>query len=144
MEEKIHHCPIALSISFVGDKWTLLILRDMILYKKTRFKEFRASRGKIATNILTIRLKKLLRLGFIEVLNPSGTKKSTQYLVTDKGLFTLPLIIELYLLSAISIEDSLLTPAELKTKNEVLSNSILFKKKLTKEYLDFVKELRGT
>ena len=82
------YCPIALSISYVGDKWTLIILRDLILHKKTRFKELKASRGNIATNILTNRLKMLLKEGFIVYLNPAGTKKSRQYIVTDKGLLT--------------------------------------------------------
>tara|TARA_B110000240_G_C13475271_1_gene442738 strand:+ start:1680 stop:1916 length:237 start_codon:yes stop_codon:yes gene_type:complete len=70
------YCPIALSIRYVGDKWTLLILRDLILHKKTRFKELKTSRGKIASNVLTNRLKMLLEKGFVEYLNPSGTKKS--------------------------------------------------------------------
>ena len=42
--QKTPYCPIALSIRYVGDKWTLLILRDLILDKKTRFKELKASK----------------------------------------------------------------------------------------------------
>jgi DNA-binding HxlR family transcriptional regulator len=43
--QKPPYCPIALSIRYVGDKWTLLILRDLILDQKTRFKELKASKG---------------------------------------------------------------------------------------------------
>jgi len=68
-------CAIALSIQILGDKWTLLILRDIILYKKSRFKEFRNSKKKIATNVLTNRLKTLVSEGLIEKLDPTGTKK---------------------------------------------------------------------
>jgi DNA-binding HxlR family transcriptional regulator len=57
-------CAIAYSIDLLGDKWSLLILRDAILHKKTRFKQFRESKEKIATNILTNRLKFLLKEGF--------------------------------------------------------------------------------
>jgi DNA-binding HxlR family transcriptional regulator len=54
-----HTCAIALSVQHLGDKWSLLLLRDMIMHKKTRFKEFRSSKEKIATNVLTNRLKHL-------------------------------------------------------------------------------------
>ena len=77
-------CPFAKSISYVGDRWTLIILRDILLLHKTRFKEFKASREQIASNILSIRLKMLLEEGFIEILNPLGTKKSRQYIAIQK------------------------------------------------------------
>ena len=143
MKKKIHHCPVALSVSYVGDKWTLIILRDIILFKKNRFKEFKASRGEIATNILSNRLKMLLREGFIEVLNPLGTKKSTQYIATDKGPATLPMIIELYLFSVHSMDLSLFTQTELETKKELLENPTLYKEKILMEYRGFVQDLRN-
>jgi len=52
-------CAIAYSIQQLGDKWSLLIMRDLILHKKTRFKELRESKEKIASNILANRLKSL-------------------------------------------------------------------------------------
>ena len=138
------YCPIALSISYVGDKWTLIILRDLILYKKTRFKELKASSRKIATNILTNRLKMLLKEGFIVYLNPAGTKKSRQYIVTNKGLLTLPILFELYIFSIHSIDESELSAADLDFKKEFLSDMTLFKEKKTKDYLDFVQVLQKT
>ena len=69
-------CAIARSVNLLGDKWSLLILRDIILHKKSRFKEFRSSKEKIATNILTNRLSFLLKEGFIEKITPLGTKKA--------------------------------------------------------------------
>ena len=68
-------CAIAYSIDLLGDKWSLLILRDVVIHKKTRFKEFRSSKEKIATNILTNRLKFLVENGFLEILDPHGFKK---------------------------------------------------------------------
>ena len=59
----------------LGDKWSLLILRDIIIHKKSRFKELKDSKEKIATNILANRLKSLSELGLIEKLDPTGTKK---------------------------------------------------------------------
>jgi len=55
-------CPIASSLDIVGDKWTLLVLRDL-LDGKTRFKEFEASPESIPTNILTERLRRLVDHG---------------------------------------------------------------------------------
>ena len=70
----------------LGDKWSLLILRDIIIHKKSRFKELKDSKEKIATNILANRLKSLSELGLIEKLDPTGTKKSTRYLATSRGI----------------------------------------------------------
>lgn len=140
---KTPYCPIALSISYVGDKWTLIILRDMLLLNKTRFKEFKASRGKIATNILSNRLKMLLDEGFIEILDPLGTKKSRQYIATAKGIATLPIIIELYLFSVHDMHISLFSEEELVFQKMVLENPTLLKENIVNGYLEFVNELKA-
>ena len=114
-----HTCAIALSVQHLGDKWSLLLLRDMIVHKKTRFKEFRSSKEKIATNVLTNRLKHLQAEGFIKKLDPLGTKKSTRYIATDKGISSLPIIIELYLFSIQSIDESILDESQLRIKDEI-------------------------
>ena len=101
-------CAIAYSVSILGDKWSLLILRDIILHKKSRFKEFKDSKEKIATNILSNRLKALTEQGLIEKLDPTGTKKSTRYIATSKGLTALPIIIEMYLFSINAIDETIL------------------------------------
>lgn len=139
--QKPPYCPIALSIRYVGDKWTLLILRDLILDQKTRFKELKASKGNIATNILTNRLKMLLAEGFVEYLNPSGTKKSRQYIVTEKGLLTLPILFELYSFSIHAVNQAMLNASELAFKKEFLKDATGLKEKKTKAYIDFVQEL---
>jgi len=140
--QKPPYCPIALSIRYVGDKWTLLILRDLILDQKTRFKELKASKGNIATNILTNRLKMLLAERFVEYLNPSGTKKSRQYIVTEKGLLTLPILFELYSFSIHAVNQAMLNASELAFKKEFLKDATGLKEKKTKAYIDFVQELK--
>lgn len=140
---KTPYCPIALSINYVGDKWTLIVLRDMLLLNKTRFKEFKASRGKIATNILSNRLKMLLDEGFIEILDPLGTKKSRQYIATAKGIATLPIIIELYLFSVHDMHISLFSEEELVFQKMVLENPTLLKENIVNGYLEFVNELKA-
>ena len=137
-------CAIAYSVSILGDKWSLLILRDIILHKKSRFKEFKDSKEKIATNILSNRLKALTEQGLIEKLDPTGTKKSTRYIATSKGLTALPIIIEMYLFSINAIDETILDASQINIKKEITTNRNLFEKSRIAEYLNFVQELRGT
>ena len=134
-------CAIAQSINVLGDKWSLLILRDIILHKKTRFKEFKSSKEKISTNILSNRLKSLMGKGLIEKLNPSGSKKSTRYLATSKGILTLPIIFELYIFSIESIDESVLDESQMDIKFQISNNRNLFEEKSKAEYLAFIEEL---
>ena len=136
-----HTCAIARSINVLGDKWSLLILRDVILHKKTRFKEFKNSKEKIATNILSNRLKSLMEEGLLEKLNPSGSKKSTRYIATTRGVSTLPIIIELYLFSIESIDESELDESQINIKSQMSENRNLFEEKRKAEYLAFIEEL---
>ena len=124
---KKYTCAIALSANLIGDKWSLLILRDIILHKKSRFKEFRSSKEKIATNILTDRLALLVKEGFIERITPLGTKKSSRYIALDKGLLSLPIIIEMYLFSIHSIDESVLDESQIAIKSAITSSPKIFK-----------------
>lgn len=135
-------CAIAYSIQQLGDKWSLLIMRDLILHKKTRFKELRESKEKIASNILANRLKSLQVNGFIEKLDPTGTKKSTRYIATAKGIKALPIIIELYLFSNHFIDESLLNDSQMSIKKQIISNRVLFEEKRKSEYIAFVDGLK--
>ena len=135
-------CAIAYSIGLLGDKWSLLILRDVVIHKKTRFKEFRNSKEKIATNILTNRLKFLVEKGFLEILDPQGFKKNKQYIGTQKAVSTLPIIIELYLFSIDSIDESELNESQILIKKEILGDRLSFKNRVTEEYTKFVDGLK--
>lgn len=137
-----HTCAIALSVQHLGDKWSLLLLRDMIMHKKTRFKEFRSSKEKIATNVLTNRLKHLQAEGFIKKLDPLGTKKSTRYIATDKGISSLPIIIELYLFSIQILDESILDESQLRIKDEICNDRTFFETKRKESYLDFITDLK--
>mgnify|MGYP001349076741 FL=1 len=142
--KKNYTCAIAKSINLLGDKWSLLILRDAILHKKSRFKEFKSSKEKIATNILSNRLKSLLEASLIVKLNPLGTKKSTRYIATDKGISTLPIIIDLYSFSIDSIDESILNESQIKIKQAITSDRNLFEESRKKEYLNFIQELKSS
>ena len=139
-----HTCAIAYSLSIIGDKWSLLILRDIIIHKKSRFKEFKDSKEKIATNILSNRLKSLSNEGLIKKLDPKGTKKSTRYIATSRGFTTLPIIIDMYLFSIELIDETMLNPSQINIKEKITSNRKLFEETTIAEYLNFVQELRDT
>lgn len=136
-------CAIAYSIHLLGDKWSLLILRDAILHKKSKFKEFLNSKEKIATNILTNRLKFLVKEGFLELLDPEGFKKNKQYLATERAFSALPIIMELYLFSIDSIEESVLNASQIKIKKQITTNRKGFENQKKKGYLEFVESLKN-
>jgi len=139
-----HTCAIAYSVSMLGDKWSLLILRDIIIHKKSRFKEFKESKEKIATNILANRLKSLSNHGLIKKLDPTGTKKSTRYIATIRGATALPIIIDMYLFSINLIDETILNPSQINIKEKITSDRKLFEKTIIAEYFKFIQELRYT
>ena len=139
-----HTCAIAYSVSMLGDKWSLLILRDIIIHKKSRFKELKDSKEKIATNILAVRLKSLSKHGLIKKLDPTGTKKSTRYIATIRGATALPILIDMYLFSINLIDETILNPSQINIKEKITSDRKLFEKTIIAEYFKFIQELRYT
>jgi len=78
-------CPIACTLDAVGDKWSLLIIRDMRFFGKTRYEEFLASPEKISTNILADRLKKLEENGLVTKTRYGAHSQRMNYRLTEKG-----------------------------------------------------------
>ncbi len=129
-------------ISIIDDEWCLLILRDILFLKRTKFYEFKSSRENIDSDNLTNRLNILLSDGFIKVLNPRKDYKDIQYIATSKGLSTLSILIELYLFSIKSIKTEMFSEIDLDFKKEVLQDSSLFKEKIANEYNSFVQQIQ--
>jgi DNA-binding HxlR family transcriptional regulator len=78
-------CPVARTLDIVGDRWTLLVLRDLSL-GYTRYSELLESCGGISTNLLSDRLKKLERRGFVERVIYNDHPPRAEYRLTEKGL----------------------------------------------------------
>jgi DNA-binding HxlR family transcriptional regulator len=78
-------------LDIVGDKWTLLVVRDLILGRRY-FKEFLASPECIATNILTDRLSRLTKAGIVQAIPDPATVGRNQYSLTEKGATITPII----------------------------------------------------
>ncbi|MET1054348.1 MAG: helix-turn-helix domain-containing protein [Pedobacter sp.] len=89
-------CSICYALDIFGDKWTLLILRDMLFEGKSSFSEFKASEEKIASNILTDRLKALDAEGFLIKTASAANKAKYLYSLTDKAIDLLPVFVELF------------------------------------------------
>jgi len=87
-------CPISSSLDVVGDKWSLLIIRDMLVKHKKTFKQISDSYEKIAPSILSARLKLLESYKLIFKTKAPENKKENIYLLTEKGIRLTPIIIE--------------------------------------------------
>jgi DNA-binding HxlR family transcriptional regulator len=92
IEMEAKRCPVRFAMEMLGDKWTLLIIRDMTLFEACRYGELQQSLGDISTNILANRLKRLTENGLIEKFKDPDDGKSAIYLLTDKGLDLLPVL----------------------------------------------------
>jgi len=88
-------CPITTGLDIIGDRWNLVIIKQMFFQKKKTFKEFLDSNENIASNILSTRLKFLLENEIITFKRLAEQKKIKIYTLTQKGLDLLPLIVEI-------------------------------------------------
>lgn len=95
--KKRSECPISCSLEVWGDKWSLLIIRDLLLKKTSTYGDFLKSEEKIATNILASRLQNLEDNGLINKLEHPESKAKVLYKLTDKGIDLLPIMIEINL-----------------------------------------------
>ena len=84
-------CPVACALDFFGDKWTLLVVRDLVL-GRNRFKDFTASPEGIPTNILSDRLERLLDGDVIRQIPAADGSKRLAYELTDKGIALRPIL----------------------------------------------------
>lgn len=95
--KKRSECPISCSLDVWGDKWSLLIIRDLMFKKECTYGDFLKSEEKIATNILASRLQTLEENGVINKLDHPDSKAKVLYKLTQKGIDLLPLMIEINL-----------------------------------------------
>ena len=113
-------CPVTSALDIVGDKWTLVVIKLMLLEQKKTFKEFYESDESIAPSILSNRLKTLEKIGFIVKQKLPNNQKTNHYILTEKGLSLTPVIIELALWSHHNIKPvDNQDIANVKDKNEL-------------------------
>jgi DNA-binding HxlR family transcriptional regulator len=85
-------CPIACSLDLIGDRWTLLVIRDMMFFGKQRFEEFLESDEGISTNILSDRLKYLEKIDLVEKQPYSNHPRRMNYQLTERGKSLRPVL----------------------------------------------------
>jgi DNA-binding HxlR family transcriptional regulator len=93
-------CPLNASIEMLGDRWSLLIIRDMMLRGFQTYKEFLDSHERIATNILADRLRKLEDYGIISTQRDPADGRKLIYRLTEKGIDLAPVLTEMVLWAA--------------------------------------------
>jgi DNA-binding HxlR family transcriptional regulator len=126
--KKRSDCPISCTLDILGDKWSLLIIRDMMFRQKSTYGEFLKSEEKIATNILASRLQNLEENELIEKLEHPSSKAKYLYKLTEKSIDLLPVIVEIHLWADKNFE----LPIEIKTLiKEVRKDKTEFIKKVT-------------
>jgi len=97
--KKRSDCPLSCSLDVFGDKWSLLIIRDLMFGNKCTYNDFLKSEEGIATNILASRLKGLEENGVIEKSAHPDSKAKILYRLTQKGIDLLPILMEVYIWS---------------------------------------------
>lgn len=97
MKKNKSQCPINQTLEIIGDKWTLLIIRDIMFHGKRHFREFLGSDENISTNILTERLNMLEELGIVVKTRDDHHKQKKVYTLTYKGIGLIPVVFEIAL-----------------------------------------------
>ena len=120
-------CPISITLDIFGDKWSLLIVRDMVFKGMSTYGDFLNSGEKIATNILADRLMMLEVGGIIAKQKHPESKAKILYTLTPKGISLVPVLVEIIAWS--------------EKYHEVHPNAIQFAKQLRKDKEGVVKQI---
>ncbi|WP_276500197.1 winged helix-turn-helix transcriptional regulator [Terrimonas pollutisoli] len=127
--KKRSDCPVCSSLDAWGDKWSLLIIRDLMSAKECTYGDFLKAPERIATNILASRLKELEENKIIEKLDHPDSKAKVLYRLTKKGIDLLPVMVEINLWA----EKYFPIPADKKAMlKEVKKDKAAFIKSMTK------------
>ncbi|HZU71051.1 MAG TPA: helix-turn-helix domain-containing protein [Ktedonobacteraceae bacterium] len=93
--QKRSACPINFALETFGDPWSLLIIRDIVYFGKKTYGEFLASEEGMATNILASRLAHLEQQGILMKKPSEKDKRKDEYVLTEKGLDLIPVLVEM-------------------------------------------------
>ena len=98
-KKRISGCPITFGLDIFGDRWSLLIIREIMLRGKRTYSDFLGAEERIATNILIDRLKHLEIEGIVEKVRDPKNRRSFLYFLTQKGRDLAPIILEIVIWS---------------------------------------------
>ncbi len=124
-------CPIAFALDHFGDKWSLIIIRDLLMRGHETYGQFLQGDERIATNILANRLKHLEEAGLVHKQQNAKNRRSNVYGLTQKGLALAPVMLELVRWSANYDPNTKANPqivARITSDREGLINEIMLKR----------------
>jgi len=98
------HCPINFTLEHFGDKWSFLIIRDLMFKGKRHYNEFLEAGEKVSTSVLGDRLKKLEEMGIISKGEDVVKKSRIRYSLTQKGIDLLPILLEMIIWGGLNDE----------------------------------------
>ncbi|GAB5536150.1 MAG: helix-turn-helix domain-containing protein [Rubricoccaceae bacterium] len=101
-------CPIAMSLDILGDRWTLVVMRDILVGLRHSFSEIGAGEG-IATNVLSERLERLVETGIVERQKDPLDGRRRIYLPTERGIALIPVLLELVVWGTAHTSSDILT-----------------------------------
>jgi DNA-binding HxlR family transcriptional regulator len=133
-------CPFTSALDVLGDKWILVIVKQMLIEGKKTFKDFTESEEAIATNILSDRLKLLEDLEIITKTKRPDNKKTNLYLLTEKGLALSPILTELATWSDSYLRDIHPTIADGEKMEFLRNDKAAFARALEKNYREKLAE----
>ena len=128
------NCPITSALDIIGDKWSLVIIKQMLVEGKKTFKEFNSSSESIATNILSSRLKTLEQFNMVVKQKLPNNNKTNIYLLTDKAISLAPTIIELALWSDKNLRDDHKTMWSSEAMKSIIENKVNYIDELISNY----------
>lgn len=128
------NCPFTSALDILGDKWILVIVKQMLIEGKETFKDFTESEESIATNILSAKLKFLEEVGLIIKTQRPNNKKTNLYLLTEKGLSLTPILVELATWSDKNLRDMHPTIVEGESMQLLRKDKAAFAQVLEEKY----------
>src|SRR5215471_14732882 len=93
-------CPVSISLDIFGDRWSLLLLRDLMVRGYRTFKHFQESGEGISSNILADRLRKLEAVGIVSAETVKSDRRRVNYRLTEKGIGLAPVLLDLLIWGA--------------------------------------------
>ena len=127
-------CPFTSALDVLGDKWMLVIVKLMVIEGKETFKGFMESEEAIASNILSAKLKLLEEFGIIIKTKRPNNKKTNLYLLTEKGLALIPVLVELAVWSDQHLRDIHPTLVNGEEMEFLRKDKVAFARVLDKKY----------
>ena len=128
------NCPFTTALDIVGDKWILVIMKQMLMEGKETFKDFTESDEGIATNILSAKLKFLEEVGLLIKTQRPDNKKTNLYLLTEKGLALIPVLVELAIWSDENLRDLHPTLVNGEAMEFLRNDKVAFASEIEKKY----------